>query len=207
MNYGRITLPPGQFPYGAKAIFIGIGMPEPKKIGVFKGLDQSHGFFTSKDFLPMVAAASKPGMCGCSKNPLPALKGRVIVLGAGDTAFDCATSALRCGASRVTVVFRKGFTGIRAVPEEMEAAREERCEFMPYCSPKAVNIKDGRIVSMQFVKTEQDLDGTWYEDEEQSLTLKADYIISAFGSTLLDPDGLLLTSIHLTSNPLMMKSL
>ncbi|PIO73707.1 4Fe-4S binding domain protein [Teladorsagia circumcincta] len=137
---------------GTKAVFIGIGMPEPKKIGVFKGLTQSHGFFTS------------------------------------DTAFDCATSALRCGAARVTVVFRKGFTGIRAVPEEMEAAREERCEFMPYCSPKAVNIKDGRIVSMEFVKTEQHLDGTWYEDEEQRLTLKADYIISAFGSTLLDPD-------------------
>ncbi|KAK5970525.1 Dihydropyrimidine dehydrogenase b [Trichostrongylus colubriformis] len=70
----------------------------------------------------------------------------------------------------------------------MEAAREERCEFMPYCAPRAVNIKDGRIVSMQFVKTEQDLDGKWFEDEEQSITLKADYIISAFGSTLLDPD-------------------
>ncbi|VDO75428.1 unnamed protein product [Heligmosomoides polygyrus] len=174
---------------GAKAVFIGIGMPEPKKIDVFEGLTQSQGFYTSKDFLPVVAAASKPGMCGCgSKNTLPSMKGRVIVLGAGDTAFDCATSALRCGASRVTVVFRKGFTGIRAVPEEMEAAREERCEFMPFCSPRAVNIKDGRIVSMQFVRTDQDIDGTWFEDEEQTLTLKADYIISAFGSTLLDPD-------------------
>ncbi|KAK6015658.1 hypothetical protein OSTOST_18889, partial [Ostertagia ostertagi] len=47
---------------GTKAVFIGIGMPEPKKIGVFKGLTQSQGFFTSKDFLPMVAAASKPGI-------------------------------------------------------------------------------------------------------------------------------------------------
>jgi len=50
---------------------------------------------------------------------LPSLPRRVLVLGAGDTAFDCATSALRCGASRVTVVFRKGFTTIRAVPEEV----------------------------------------------------------------------------------------
>ena len=48
------------------------------------------------------------------------LTGKVIVLGAGDTAFDCATSALRCGAKRVYVVFRKGFTNIRAVPEEVE---------------------------------------------------------------------------------------
>lgn len=104
---------------GNKAAFIGIGMPEPKKIGIFKGLGIQNGFYTSKDYLPLVAKASKPGMCGCKANTLPKLPGRVIVLGAGDTAFDCATSALRCGASRVTVVFRKGFTSIRAVPEEV----------------------------------------------------------------------------------------
>lgn len=57
-------------------------------------------------------------MCQC-KSSLPSLHGTVIVLGAGDTAFDCATSALRCGAKRVFVVFRKGFNNIRAVPEEV----------------------------------------------------------------------------------------
>jgi dihydropyrimidine dehydrogenase (NADP+) len=50
---------------------------------------------------------------------LPSLYGNVVVLGAGDTAFDCATSALRCGARKVFVVFRRGFTNIRAVPEEV----------------------------------------------------------------------------------------
>ena len=39
------------------------------------------------------------GSCGGSK--LPRLSGNVVVLGAGDTAFDCATSALRCGAKKV----------------------------------------------------------------------------------------------------------
>ena len=58
------------------------------------------------------------GMCAC-KSQLPQLHGSVVVLGAGDTAFDCATSAIRCGAKRVTVVFRKGFNNIRAVPEEV----------------------------------------------------------------------------------------
>ncbi|KJH46084.1 4Fe-4S binding domain protein [Dictyocaulus viviparus] len=143
-------------------------------------------------------------MCRCTSTPLPFLKGRVIVLGAdfksfnrfpviscvylGDTAFDCATSAFRCGAKRVTVVFRKGFTGIRAVPEEMELAREERCEFLPFCTPKAIDVKDGKIVSITFAKTDQGVDGEWYEDDDQLITLKTDYVISAFGSTLLDPD-------------------
>lgn len=57
-------------------------------------------------------------MCGC-KSKLPQLKGVVVVLGAGDTAMDCATSALRCGAKRVYIVFRRGFNNIRAVPEEV----------------------------------------------------------------------------------------
>lgn len=61
------------------------------------------------------------GMCQC-KAQLPSVKGVVLVLGAGDTAFDCATSALRCGARRVFVVFRKGFTNIRAVPEEVRSS-------------------------------------------------------------------------------------
>lgn len=59
-------------------------------------------------------------MCAC-KSTLPVLTGTVVVLGAGDTAFDCATSALRCGARKVFVVFRKGFTNIRAVPEEVRS--------------------------------------------------------------------------------------
>lgn len=105
---------------GVKAIFIGIGLPQPKVAAVFKGLEANMGFYTSKDFLPQVSKASKPGMCVCKASfSLPTLNGCGIVLGAGDTAFDCATAALRCGAKKVFVVFRRGFSNIRAVPEEV----------------------------------------------------------------------------------------
>ncbi len=93
-------------------------------------------------------------MSKCSAS-LPELNGKVIVLGAGDTAFDCCTSALRCGAKRVFVIFRKGFTNIRAVPEEMELAREEKCEFLPFLSPKRVIMKGDKISAMEFCRTEQ----------------------------------------------------
>lgn len=102
---------------GYKAIFLGIGLPNPNIAEPFKGLDVKQGFYTSKTFLPLVTAGSKPGMCNagdcCSTGTpkLPALFGHVIVLGAGDTAFDCATSAVRCGAKKVTCIFRKG-TGL-----------------------------------------------------------------------------------------------
>lgn len=102
----------------SSAIFVGIGLPEPKLNPLFKGFTPEMGFYTSKTFLPKVAKASKAGICSC-KAILPNLKGTVIVLGAGDTAFDCATSALRCGAKKVFLVFRRGFSNIRAVPEEV----------------------------------------------------------------------------------------
>lgn len=36
-------------------------MPEPKKIKIFESLTIDNGFYTSKDFLPLVAKASKQG--------------------------------------------------------------------------------------------------------------------------------------------------
>ncbi|CAG2216272.1 DPYD [Mytilus edulis] len=170
---------------GYEAVFLGIGLPDPKKIPIFEGLTEDMGFYTSKDYLPKVTSSSKAGMCAC-KSQLPQMYGKVIVLGAGDTAFDCATSALRCGAKRVYVVFRKGFTNIRAVPEEMELAREEKCEFLPFMSPRKVMSKNGKVSGMEFVRTELDDDGNWIEDEEEIIRIKADYIISAFGSGLTD---------------------
>lgn len=97
--------------------------------------------------MPQVSIGSKPGLCACksANSSLPSLYGNVIVLGCGDTAFDCATSALRCGARKVFIVFRKGSSNIRAVPEEVELAREEKCEFIPFMSPTQVLVKDGRV--------------------------------------------------------------
>ncbi|XP_034946599.1 dihydropyrimidine dehydrogenase [NADP(+)] [Chelonus insularis] len=172
---------------GYQAIFLGIGLPEAKIAPIFQELTAEMGFFTSKTFLPAVSKGSKAGMCLCSSS-LPSLYGNVVVLGAGDTAFDCATSAFRCGAKKVFVVFRKGFTNIRAVPEEMEVAREEKCEFIPFHSPKKVIIKQNKIVAIEFCRTEQQDDGNWIEDEDQIIRLKADFIISAFGSSLYDLD-------------------
>ncbi|XP_045772205.1 dihydropyrimidine dehydrogenase [NADP(+)] [Maniola jurtina] len=169
------------------AVFLGIGMPEPKSIPIFKDLTPDMGFYTSKDFLPLVSKGSKRGMCAC-KTSLPELYGNVIVLGAGDTAFDCATSALRCGARRVYVVFRKGFTNIRAVPEEVDLAKEEKCEFIPFMSPQEVIVKNGKIAALKMCRTEQLDDGEWIEDSDQVMQLKANFIISAFGSGLYDCD-------------------
>lgn len=173
---------------GSKAVFVGIGLPEAKPNPVFEGLTAEMGFYTSKSFLPRVSEASKPGVCACKSQSLPHLNGIGIVLGAGDTAFDCATSALRCGAKKVYVVFRRGFTNIRAVPEEVSLAIEEKCELVGFLTPIKVQTKGDRVTSVVFARNEQMEDGRWVEDHEQLTTLKANFIISAFGSGLYDSD-------------------
>eukprot|EP00755_Sulcionema_specki_P005421 Sspe_Gene.32720::Locus_16027_Transcript_1_1_Confidence_1.000_Length_3250::g.32720::m.32720/K00207/DPYD; dihydropyrimidine dehydrogenase (NADP+) len=168
-------------------VFLGVGLPKPNVAEPFQGLTPKEGFYTSKDFLPDAAVASKPGLCGCNtpKAPeLPKLYGKVLVLGAGDTAFDCTGSSFRCGAKRVIVCFRRSTADMRAVPEETELAKHERAEFLPYCQPKKVILEEGRIKAIEMWKMEQDDDGKWVKDEDQVLTIKCDFIISAFGSQL-----------------------
>ncbi|PRP78231.1 hypothetical protein PROFUN_13841, partial [Planoprotostelium fungivorum] len=166
---------------GYECVFLGIGFPSPKVEKMFENVGEKEGFYSSKDFLPLVTQASKPGMCSC-KSQLPALYGKVVVLGAGDTAMDCATSALRCGADRVYIAFRKGSSGIKAVPEEAEAAREEKCEFIPYSLPKEVIVRNGHIRGLELYKMDANDQGDSIIDEDQFVRMKCDFVISAFGS-------------------------
>ena len=55
--------------------FFSKGLPNPKKIPIFESLTEDMGFYTSKDFLPQVTKASKPGMCAC-KSQLPKITGK-----------------------------------------------------------------------------------------------------------------------------------
>ena len=70
------------------------------------------------------------------------------------------------------------------MPEEFDAVRDEKCKFVPFPTLKKVTAAQGRVKSQQFCQMEQDDKGDWFEDEEQVVTLKCDFIISAFGSGL-----------------------
>lgn len=74
----------------------------------------------------------------------------------------------------------------------MDLAKDEKCEFLPFLSPRQVNTKNGRVCGMEFARTEQTDSGEWIEDEDEIVKLKVDVIISAFGSGLTDPDGKLM---------------
>ena len=53
----------------------------------------------------------------------------MVVIGAGNTAIDCATVARRSGASRVTMVYRRTERDMSAYPHEYEFVKKEGVEF------------------------------------------------------------------------------
>jgi 2-oxoacid:acceptor oxidoreductase gamma subunit (pyruvate/2-ketoisovalerate family)/2-oxoacid:acceptor oxidoreductase delta subunit (pyruvate/2-ketoisovalerate family) len=57
------------------------------------------------------------------------LSGHVVVLGGGNTAMDCARSALRVGAARVTVAYRRTQGEMPAIREEIDEAMAEGVAF------------------------------------------------------------------------------
>ncbi|MFH0823792.1 MAG: FAD-dependent oxidoreductase [Pseudomonadota bacterium] len=65
----------------------------------------------------------------------PDLQGHVVVLGGGNTALDCARTAIRCGAEKTTLVYRRGREEMPAIKEEIEEAVAEGVELIFHRQP------------------------------------------------------------------------
>ena len=66
----------------------------------------------------------------------PIMKGgRVAVVGGGNVAMDAARTALRLGADKVYIVYRRSMNELPARREEVEHAEEEGIEFRLLCNP------------------------------------------------------------------------
>ena len=72
----------------------------------------------------------------------------VVVIGAGNTAIDCATIAKRLGAGRVTLAYRRTEEEMRAYPHELEFIRKEGVEFRFSMTPESVVIEQGEVIGL-----------------------------------------------------------
>ncbi|GIW27562.1 MAG: dihydropyrimidine dehydrogenase subunit A [Meiothermus sp.] len=86
-------------------------------------------------------------------NPQALQVGReVVVIGAGNTAVDCATIAKRLGAERVTMVYRRTDKEMTAYPHEYEFAKKEGIEFRFLTQPVEVLHEGGKITGLKCVR-------------------------------------------------------
>jgi glutamate synthase (NADPH/NADH) small chain len=86
----------------------------------------------------------------------PLHEGRhVVIIGGGDTSMDCARTAVRLGASQVTLVYRRTEKEMIGREEERQHAREEGVRFEFLAAPQRfLGTPSGRVRAVQLARME-----------------------------------------------------
>ncbi|MBO7503119.1 MAG: NADPH-dependent glutamate synthase [Clostridia bacterium] len=121
------------FDDGFEAVFIGSGAGLPNFMNIpgesLKGVYSANEFLTRSNL--MKAYLDHP--------TTPIMKGgNVAVVGGGNVAMDAARTALRLGAEKVYIVYRRSMEELPARREEVEHAEEEGIDFRLLCNPVEV---------------------------------------------------------------------
>jgi glutamate synthase (NADPH/NADH) small chain len=112
------------FNMGYETIFVGSGAGLPNFMGI-PG-ESLNGVYSANEYL------TRSNLMKAYKNDpqTPIMKGgRVAVVGGGNVAMDAARTALRLGAEKVYIVYRRSMEELPARKEEVEHAIEEGIEF------------------------------------------------------------------------------
>jgi len=162
---------------GYEAVFLAVGAPEGLNLAI-PG-HEAKGVVDSLDFLRQYNIR---GSVPVGKN--------VVVIGGGNAAIDAARTALRLGAQKVTVVYRRTREQMPAYVEEIEEAQQEGIELRTLVAPEEFVVRDGRVTGLvcrQMTLGEFDLSGRRRAeaDDEQALeTIPCDQAILAVGQRL-----------------------
>ena len=121
------------FEQGFEAVFVGSGAGLPNFMGI-PG-EALNGVYSANEFLTRSNL-----MKSYLDNPeTPIMKGgKVAVVGGGNVAMDAARTALRLGAEKVYIVYRRSMDELPARREEVEHAEEEGIEFKLLCNPTEI---------------------------------------------------------------------
>jgi NADH-quinone oxidoreductase subunit F len=127
---------------GYRAVFVATGAQEGKSIDIegstLEGVVDALGFLRDR-------ALGKGIVC----------KGkRIVVLGGGNAAIDAARSAIRLGAARVTILYRRTREEMPAYQEEIQGAMAEGAELIVLGIPTRIANKSGRVAGVEYVRAE-----------------------------------------------------
>ncbi len=147
------------FDMGYEAVFIGSGAGLPNFMNIpgeaYKGVYSANEFLTRSNLMKSyLDDPTTPIMKG----------GRVAVVGGGNVAMDAARTALRLGAEKVSIVYRRSMEELPARKEEVEHAQEEGIEFLLLHNPVEIlgyqnpddprDPKNGFVTGMKCIKME-----------------------------------------------------
>ena len=108
------------------SVYISIGAQADKSVGI-EG-EKSRGVISAVELLR-----------GIGDNSMPDFSGKkVIVIGGGNVAMDCARSSVRLGAESVSIVYRRRREDMTALPDEIGGAIHEGCRLYELASPAKI---------------------------------------------------------------------
>jgi glutamate synthase (NADPH/NADH) small chain len=181
------------FEEGFEAVFVGMGAGESVKIGL-PGED-ARGFYLALDFL------RKANEFGESKVKPKDLGDRILVIGGGNVAIDCAMSSLHLGAKEVEIICLEGPNEMPAWSRERNEAWEAGIIIHNRYMPKEITVNNGRVIGLNAVQIRWKEPGKYIpanavEIPGTEITLTADTVIEAVGQRVSDEVWVLLPGVE-----------
>jgi glutamate synthase (NADPH/NADH) small chain len=136
---------------GFDAVFLGFGAQKAKPLDV-PGAELGQ-VMQALPFLIQKNGELPPGLLDVSE--LEVRGRRVVVLGGGDTAMDCLRTAIRCGASAASCLYRRDRANMPGLRKEFENALEEGAEFVFLTAPvELLGDAEGKVRAVRCVRME-----------------------------------------------------
>ncbi|MBE0534358.1 MAG: NADPH-dependent glutamate synthase [Phycisphaerae bacterium] len=170
---------------GFDAVYVGVGAGLPS----FMNIPGEHliGVYSANEYLTRANLMKAYNFGKGADTPIAVSK-RVAVLGGGNVAMDAARTALRLGAEKVYLVYRRSEKEMPARLEEVHHAKEEGVDFRILQNPKRIlGNGDGNVAGMECLKYElgePDSSGRRrpVPIEGSEFTLDVDTVIVAIGN-------------------------
>lgn len=184
------------------AIFIATGAHIGKKMGIEN--EDAEDVVNGVEFLRRV-----------NMGEWTKVKERVLIVGGGNVAVDCARSCLRLGFKEVIILYRRSRAEMPAIPKEVEEAEKEGVEIKFLTIPIRVLTKNSKAIGIECLQTrleELDSNGSKYPIpiESSNFVIESDLIISAIGQqpdlSFLKDEGIFVKDGLLCVDPLTLQT-
>lgn len=166
------------------AVFIGSGAGLPRFMGIegenLKGVYSANEFLTRINLMKAYEENSR--------TPIQHAKA-VAVVGGGNVAMDAARCAIRLGAEKVYIIYRRSLEELPARAEEVEHAMEEQIEFKTLTNPIRIlgdednNVKAIECISMQLGEPDESGRRRPVAVESSEHIIDVDCVIMALGTS------------------------
>ncbi|MBN2545443.1 MAG: FAD-dependent oxidoreductase [Spirochaetes bacterium] len=164
----------GLFEKGFKAVFLTMGAHKSRLLNIDG--ENCEGVYQALDFLKSYNVYKKE-----------LAKGHVGVIGGGDSAIDSARVALRQkNVSKVTIFYRRTFSEMPAIEDDIKGAIEEGIEIKTLVSPICIHSKENKLAGVDFISnTQGDIDSSGRREPIPNLDSKEfiplDTLIASIG--------------------------